>query len=48
MHSPRRFAVFVLVGINAGAASGLCGPVVGAALCGLAGFAATLGATSWK
>ena len=46
MRAPGRFAAFALAGFVAGAASGLCGPVIGAALGSLFGFAAALSATS--
>ena len=46
--APGRFAAFALAGVVAGAASGLCGPVIGTALGVLSGFAAALCATSEK
>jgi hypothetical protein len=46
--APGRFAASALAGVVAGAASGHCGPVIGAALGSLFGFAAALSATSEK
>jgi hypothetical protein len=46
--APGRFAASALTGAVAGAASGHFGPVIGAALGGLSGFAAALSATSEK
>jgi hypothetical protein len=46
--APGRFAASALAGVVAGAVAGLCGPVIGAALVSLSGFAAALSATSEK
>jgi hypothetical protein len=48
MRAPGRFAASALAGFVTGAASGLCGPAIGAALGSLFGFAAALSATSEK
>ena len=42
VRSPRRFAVFVLAGVVAGSGVGFGGPLIGAALGGLAGSAIAL------
>jgi hypothetical protein len=46
--APGRFAACAVAGVVAGAATGLSGPVIGAALGGLTGFAAALSTTSGK
>ena len=46
--APGRFAASASAGVVAGAVAGLCGPVIGAALVSLFGFAAALSATSEK
>jgi hypothetical protein len=45
MRAPARFAALGLVGLVAGAAAGFCGPLVGAALGGLAGFLTAVATT---
>ena len=48
MRAPGRFAASAFTGVVAGEVAGLCGPVIGAALGSLFGFATALSATSEK